>query len=71
MFPFEGLNEEESPSSLFCFVSRIHLLVGFPGGSDGKESAPSAGDLGSMLGWEDILEKEMATHSSILAWRIP
>ena len=23
------------------------------------------------LGWEDILEKGMATHSSILAWRIP
>ena len=23
------------------------------------------------LGWEDILEKEMATHSRILAWRIP
>ena len=23
------------------------------------------------LGWEDHLEKEMATHSSILAWRIP
>ena len=23
------------------------------------------------LGWEDLLEKEMATHSSILAWRIP
>ena len=23
------------------------------------------------LGWEDPLEKEMATHSSILAWRIP
>ena len=23
------------------------------------------------LGWEDALEKEMATHSSILAWRIP
>ena len=23
------------------------------------------------LGWVDILEKEMATHSSILAWRIP
>ena len=23
------------------------------------------------LGWEDILEKEMATHSSILAWKIP
>ena len=23
------------------------------------------------LGWEDLLEKEMATHSSILAWRNP
>ena len=23
------------------------------------------------LGWDDALEKEMATHSSILAWRIP
>ena len=23
------------------------------------------------LGWEDLLEKEMATHSSILAWEMP
>ena len=23
------------------------------------------------LGWEDLLKKEVATHSSILAWRIP
>ena len=23
------------------------------------------------LGWEDLLEKEMGTHSSVLAWRIP
>ena len=23
------------------------------------------------VGWEDLLEKEMATYSSILAWRIP
>ena len=23
------------------------------------------------LGWEDLLEKEMATHSSILVWKIP
>ena len=29
------------------------------------------GELGSILGQEDSLEKEMATHSSILAWRIP
>jgi len=44
---------------------------GFPGGSDAKESACSVGDLGLILGWEDLLEKGMAGHSSILAWRIP
>ena len=41
-----------------------------PGGSDSKESACNAADLGSILGWERPLEKGMATHSSILAWRI-
>ena len=44
---------------------------GFPGGSDGKASAYSVGDPGSILGWEDPLEKGKATHSSVLAWRIP
>ena len=44
---------------------------GFPGGSEVKASARNAGDLGSIPGREDPLEKEMATHSSILAWRIP
>ena len=34
-------------------------------------NAGNAGDLGSFLGQEDSLEKEMATHCSILAWRIP
>ena len=43
----------------------------FPGGSDGKESACNAGELGSVLGWEDPLEKGMVTHSSVLARRIP
>ena len=42
----------------------------FPGGSDGKESACNTGDLDLILR-EDPLEKGMATHSSILAWRIP
>ena len=86
-------------------------LKDFPGGSDGKASAYSAGDPGSIrgsgrspgegngnplqyswtslvaqtikclptmweirvrsLGREDLLEKEMATHSSTLAWKIP
>ena len=43
---------------------------GFPGGSDSKESAYSAGDQVQSLGQEDTLEKGIATHSSILAWRI-
>ena len=47
------------------------VFLGFPGGSAGKESTCSAGDLGSILGWEDPLEEGKATHSSILAWRIP
>ena len=46
------------------------VLTDFPGGSDGKASAYDAGDLGLILGWEDPLEKEMATHSSILASKI-
>ena len=45
--------------------------MGFPGCSDGKESAHNVGDLVWSLGWEDPLEEGMATHSSILAWRIP
>ena len=44
--------------------------MGFPGGSDGKESARSRGDRASISGSEDPLEEGMATHSSILAWRI-
>ena len=39
------------------------------------KNLPAMQDLEEMqirsLGWEDPLEKEMATHSSILAWRIP
>ena len=58
---------------------------GFPGNSDGKKSACNAGaslmaqivkNLPAMLetqvqslGWEDLLEKEVATHTSILAWK--
>ena len=52
--------------------ARICQPGGFPAGQDGKESACNAGDSGSRsLGPEDPLEKDMATHSSILAWKIP
>ena len=53
------------------FLSHCYMDVGFPGGSDGKESTCNAGDPGLIPGWEDPLGKEMATHSSIPAWRIP
>ena len=37
----------------------------------GKETACQAGDVVSIPGSEDPLEKEMATHSSVLAWESP
>ena len=46
------------------------LLWGFPGGSDSKESTCNAADLGSIPGLGRFPVEEMATHSSILAWRI-
>ena len=45
-------------------------LLKFSVGSDSKDSACNAGDLDSIPGGEDPLEKGMGTHSSILAWRI-
>ena len=53
------------------------LLPHFPAGSDDRESACNAGDTGLIPGsrrspsQKDPLEKEMATHSSILAWGFP
>ena len=41
------------------------------GGSDDKQSACNAETCILSLGWEGPLKKGMATHSSILAWRIP
>ena len=38
---------------------------GFPDGADGKASVYDAGDPVQSLGREDLLEKEMATHSGI------
>ena len=45
----------------------VYLHVGFPCDSVVKNFPTSTGETGS----EDPLEKEMATHSSILVWRIP
>ena len=47
------------------------VFLGFPGGSAGKEPAHNVGGLGLIPGLGRSLEKEKATYSSILAWRIP
>ena len=44
--------------------------MGSPGGSESKESPAMKKTRVQSLGREDALEKGMATHSSILAWRI-
>ena len=60
--------------------TRMHTYTythsGFPGGSSGREPGCLPGDItnaDSILGsgWEDLLEEGMATHSRVLAWRIP
>ena len=55
----------------YPFKTRLQSVHSFPGGSVVKNPPANAGDLGSIPGVEDPLEKEMATYSSILAWRIP
>ena len=63
-----------SSVTLFFFFSFKHpalIILCFPGGSDSEESACNEGDWVRSLGWEGPLEEGMATHSSILAWRIP
>ena len=57
----------------YICIALVVLLSGFPGGLSGKGSAGNAGTTGAWvqsLSQEDPLEEGMATHSSILAWRI-
>ena len=44
---------------------------GFSDGSEVKNLPANTADTGWSLDWEDPLEEEMGTHSSILSWRIP
>ena len=63
----------EAPSS-FCFCPNMCCPLpprGFPCSSAGKGSPAVQETWVQSLGWEDPLEKGKATHSSILAWRIP
>ena len=57
------------PSEYLIFSEREW---GFPGGSVVKNQPAKAGDMGlTAKSGEDLLEEEMANHSSILTWRIP
>ena len=61
-------------NKLLLLISSFCLMVlhseGFPGGSDGRESAYNAGDLGLIPGSGRYPGEGNATHSCILAWRI-
>ena len=60
-----------------CYFNVVSLLrnlkisKGFPRSADGKASDCNAGDLGLIPRLGRSLQKEVATHSSILAWRTP
>ena len=51
-------------------IGEINGLTGFLDVSEGKKSARNQETWVQSLGREDLLEKGMTTHSSILAWRI-
>ena len=52
-------------------MTRTLQVKGIPGGSVLKDPPTNAGDSGSIPASGRSLEKEMAAHSSTLAWRIP
>ena len=45
--------------------------LGFPGGSVGKNPPAMPMTWVQSLDWDDTLEEETATHSSILVWEVP
>ena len=62
---FQKLKKKSPWLELFCCCRRW-----FPWWLSGKESACSAGDIGSVPRLGRAMEKEMASHSGILAWDI-
>ena len=52
------------------YILEIYISMGFPGSSVVKDTSANARDVSSIPGSEDALEEEIATHSSILAWKI-
>jgi len=61
-------------SFVFLFFTALVTSLGFPGGSVVKNLLANSGVVRAWvcsLCWEDPLEKEISTHSSIFAWEIP
>ena len=71
VFIINQVQELLDPLKLDNFCVYLYIQMGFPCSSFGKESACNAKTQVRSLGWKDPLEKEMATHSSVLAWEIP
>ena len=76
------LNFNLPDKGIFCFklimtysnlvnCTFVNRFEGFPGSLVVKNLPEMQETQVQSLGWEDSLEKEMATHSSILAWKIP
>ena len=60
-------------SQRICYLQTVNIrqpMKGFPHSSVSQQSACNAGDPGTIPGSGDPLEKEMAPHSNIRAWRI-
>ena len=57
--------------SILAVYNENEDYIGFPGGSVVKNLPTIQETQVQSLGWEDPLEEEMATHSSILAWKNP
>ena len=64
VFAYAPVNEHVA---CLQFLTMCTCCYGFPRWLSGKESTCQAGD----MGWEDSLEDEMATYSSILALNMP
>ena len=67
-----GRQQSFGHTDFFFFFFRVfNPSVGFPVGTVVKNPPANAGDTVGFLGQEDPLEEGTATHSGILAWRIP
>ena len=58
-------------ASVYLFSAHIHCIGGFPGSTLVKNPPAMQETQVPSQGWQESLEKEMTTYSSILAWEIP